>query len=336
MEIKVYFLFLPFFLLLVFLLWFIYLTNRKIEEIKKSKEDNQSLLLLQQQVGQLNQLVVQQLGMVQKQLKDTTGEVGLRLGEVKKDLGGLAETARNIQDLAKDISNLENLLKAPKFRGGFGELFLGELLSSLLPPSHYTLQYQFKNGTVVDAVVKIGENLVPVDAKFPLENFRKMVEAKEERTSQSYRRKFIQDVKRHIQEIASKYILPDEGTYDFALMYIPAENIYYETIIKEGLPEEESIFQYSLNKRVIPVSPNSFYAYLQVVVLGLKGLRVEKKAREILENIMRLNADLLKFKDDFSVLGRHLSNARVKFEEAEKKLFLFSERLESVHRLPEP
>ena len=156
------------------------------------------------------------------------------------------------------------------------------------------------------------------------------------------RKKFITDVKKHISEIAKKYILPDEHTFDFALMYVPAENIYYETILKdENFGDDRSIFSYAIQKRVIPVSPNSFFAYLQVIVLGLKGLQIEKSAQAISQSISRLQGDLGRFKKDFDVLGSHLGNAKSKFDDADKRLEKFSDKLElvsetSVEKLPEP
>jgi DNA recombination protein RmuC len=184
---------------------------------------------------------------------------------------------------------------------------------------------------MVDAVIHIGDNMVPIDAKFPLENFQKFANEENPKEKEDLRKKFVTDVKKHINEISKKYILPDEGTYDFALMYIPAENIYYETILKdENLGEERSIFSTALKKRVIPVSPNSFYAYLQVIVQGLKGLQIEKSAREIFQRLTRLQGDLTRFRKDFQTLGSHLGNARTKFDDAEKRLDRFSDKLEIV------
>ena len=159
---------------------------------------------------------------------------------------------------------------------------------------HFRLQHQFKNGDVVDAVILIGANFVPVDSKFPLENFRRVVEAATESERIAARKQFLRDVKRHVDAIATKYILCDEGTYDFALMYVPAENVYYETIIKEdNAGDERQLFGYALGKRVIPVSPNSFYAYLQTILLGLRGMKVEERAHEILNTLARLRADFV-------------------------------------------
>ena len=205
-----------------------------------------------------------------------------------------------------------------------GEALLENLLSQVLPKEHYQAQYRFKNGDVVDAVIRLGERLVPVDAKFSLENFQKMMEAADEPAKDSFRKKFIQDIKNRINEIAAKYILPAENTYDFALMYIPAENVYYEVIIKED------IFSYSMSKKVIPVSPNTFYAYLQVICLGLRGLKVEENAKMILKSLGGLSIETDKLKEDFDILGNHLLNANTKYADAQKHLDKVSVRLTDI------
>ena len=245
-----------------------------------------------------------------------------------KDLGQLSKATEQMMEVGKNISSLEDLLKPPKLRGGIGETLLSQLLAQILPQKHYELQYPFKGGEIVDAAIILGDRVVPVDSKFPIEQFRRLLDAKDEAVRRRERRAFIRTVKHHIDAIAQKYILPDEGTYDFALMYIPAENIYYETIIKDELGGE--IFPYSLNKRVIPVSPNSIYAYLQVIIHGLKGMRIEEKARAIMEHLARLQTEEEKFRMEFDTLGNHLKNARNKFEEAERRLNKFEDKLLSV------
>lgn len=306
-------------------------TSSQIEELKKAQTENKSLELMQQQIGHLTKSVNQQLHNMSGQFRETTGHIGSTLGDVKKDLGKMETATKEVLDKAKSISNLENLLRAPKFRGGLGELFLGDLLAQILPPAHYSMQYKFKSGEIVDAIVKIGSNTVPIDAKFPLENFKKYLSEEDEKLKKDIQKKFVSDVKKHIQTIADKYILPDEGTYDFALMYIPAENIYYETILKdENISEERSIFSYATKKRVIPVSPNSFFAYLQVIVLGLKGLQIEKSAKTIFQSLSRLQGDLTRFKDDFNLIGTHLGNARTKYDNAEKRLEKFTGKLDQI------
>jgi len=253
-------------------------------------------------------------------------------GEVKERLGELTQRTKEIQEVGKDISGLQELLRAPKFRGGFGELLLERLLADILPRDNYSLQYRFRNGETVDAVIKIGGNLVPIDSKFPLEDFERIIAAQSDEEQVALRRQFTRTIKKHIDDV-TKYILPDENTFDFALMYIPAENIYYETILR-GHAEESEIYFYSLQKRVIPVSPNSFYAYLQVIILGLKGLHIEKTARDILGHLGRLQGELIDFQDDYDILGGHIRHAANKYEEASIKLGRLEDKLQRVGETP--
>jgi DNA recombination protein RmuC len=205
----------------------------------------------------------------------------------------------------------------------------------MLPREHYALQHCFRSGERVDAVIRIGGRIVPVDAKFPLENFRRMLAEPEEDRRRAFRKAFGRDVKNRVEEVAKKYILPDEGTFDFALMYVPAENVYYETIMKEEDAEEDSIATYALSRRVVPVSPNSLYAYLQVIILGLRGLRIEANAREIQNDLIRLGGDLEKVKEHFGKLGGHLTNAQKQFTDAERDLSRFEAKLEAIERKEE-
>ena len=248
------------------------------------------------------------------------------VGALQHKLGELGEATKQVFMVGRDISSLQEILRAPKLRGGLGELFLGDLLAQILPPAHYKLQYHFKSGEAVDAIVQLRDDkLVPVDSKFPLENFKKMIEAPDDTARATYRKQFINDVKRHIDKIAKFYILPDEGTFDFALMYIPAENVYYETIIKGE--DEHSLMHYAYDRRVIPVSPNTLYVYLQAIVLGMKGMQVEKSAGDILKNLTRLTGDLEKFRGDFELVGTHLSRAKNSYEESVKRLDRFQDKL---------
>jgi len=303
----------------------------QIEELRRSQNENKAMEMMQRQMGILGKNLNQQLDLMSGQFRQTTGHIGSTLGNVKQDLGRMEAVTREVLEKAKNISSLENLLRVPKFRGGLGELFLGDLLAQILPPKHFELQHRFQSGEVVDAVVRLGDNIVPIDAKFPLENFRRSLNAEDDRERDALRKQFNADVRKHITAIAQKYILPDEGTYDFALMYIPAENIYYETILRDdNLGEKRSLFGYATAKRVIPVSPNSFFAYLQVIVLGLKGLQIEKSARDIYQAVSRLQGDITRFRTDFDKIGTHLGNARSKYEAAEKRLDRFTDKLDKL------
>ncbi len=303
----------------------------------------QSLKSTSDTVNQQLNVVTSQLSSVTQQLQNNTGQVGSRLdnaakviSEVQNKLGELGKATQEIKELGQSVSKLEEMLKAPKLRGGLGELLLEDLLKQVLPSNAYEFQHSFKNGQTVDAIIKTAGGMVPVDSKFPLENFRKTIEAKSDQERKTAARLFKTDVKKHVDAIAQKYILPDEGTFDFALMYVPAENIYYETIIKEdSFEEESSIYSYASGKHVVPVSPNTFYAHLRVIALGLKGLQIEQSAKEIYQHLHRLESELNKFTELFDTLGTQLSNAKNNYEKADKQLSTFSDKLKSVQSLPQ-
>jgi len=320
------------------------LMQQQIEQLRGQMGDgmNKNISLLTEQLRTINEQVNQQLQLVNQQLQSSSGQIGQRLdsareviSKVSEKLGELSKTSEQIHEVGKNIATLQEILRPPKLRGGLGEQFLGELLSQILPPEFFTLQYSFSSGERVDAVVRIGEKLVPIDSKFPLDNFRRIIECRTEEEKKGFKKVFYRDVRKHIDDIATKYILPQEGTYDFALLYIPAENVYYETITKdESFGEEKGVLNYALNKRVIPVSPNSFYAYLQVIILGLKGLQVEKDALKIQASLSGLKKEIGGLQDDFQLVGKHLTNALNKFEEARRRLDKFNFRLEQIDGQP--
>jgi DNA recombination protein RmuC len=289
---------------------------------------------IQHQLGQVLEHVNDRLKENTQVLNATQQSLGERLdnasrvvNHVQRSLGGLEEANRKIYEVGKDIASLQEILRAPKLRGGLGEYFLEDLLAQILPTQHFSTQYSFRSGDKVDAVIKLGLSLVPVDAKFPLENFKRILESANDDEKARARKQFAADVRKHIDTIAAKYILPDEGTYDFALMYIPAENVYYETIIKDGAPEEKTLSSYAMSKRVIPVSPNSFYAYLQAIVLGLKGMKIEDRARDIIQYLSRLQGDFGKFRDEFALLGKHLGHAQSSYQNADRRMEQFAQKL---------
>lgn len=294
---------------------------------------DQSLLMMQQQLSGLQERLDKFSQNVAENLQQSTASMNTRLDKAAQVVGDLREKVGQIHEVGKAAAELVNILRAPKLRGGMGELFLGDLLAQILPPEHFKLQHRFKSGDAVDAVIHIGHQLVPVDSKFPLENFRRVMEAPTESERAAARKQFLRDVKKHVDAIATKYILPDEGTYDFALMYVPAENVYYETIIKEDSSgDERQLFSYALEKRVIPVSPNSFYAYLQTVLLGLRGMKVEERAQEILSTLSRLRGDFDKLQENFRVLGKHLTNASGSYSDTEKSLVKLDAKLGQIEQ----
>jgi DNA recombination protein RmuC len=251
------------------------------------------------------------------------------LGRLNTQIGELQGTNKQMLQLGVDVRRLEDILSSPKLRGQMGEWSLENLLAQILPKDSYKLQYPFKDGRVVDAAIQLQNFLVPVDAKFPLPSFEKVIKAETDSEKTKLRKQFLKDVTAHIDKIASDYIRPAEGTLDFALMYIPAENVYYETIVKYA-GETQDILQYSLDKKVIPVSPNLLYVYLMTVAMGLHGLQIEKQAAEIRQNLKRLNASFADFGSCWEILGRHLRNAFGQYEDGQKKLDRFGLQLSQI------
>ncbi len=310
------------------------------DQVGRSLEGN--VQIIHQQLATLAQQVINHLNSVTSQVHEQLGTgMGLvqkasqhfseRVQEVQTRLAQLDEANKRILEVGRSIASLQEILRAPKIRGGFGEFLLGDLLGQIMPAEYFTLQYSFRSGERVDAVIRLSQGLVPVDAKFPLENFQKALSASEEGIRKNFLKLFAADVKKHIDALAKKYILPQEGTCDFALMYIPAENVYYEAFIKdEALGEGKSLREYAFEKHVIPVSPNSFYAYLHTILLGLRGLKVEERAREIMKQLSGLNNQLAKFQEEFRKLGKHIEQAQGSFETAQKHLDKFSDKLISM------
>jgi DNA recombination protein RmuC len=250
----------------------------------------------------------------------TAGEATTQIHE---RLGVVTQATAEMIERAKELSRLEHALRPPKARGGFGELLLENLLRDRLPPDAYELQYTFSTGDRVDAIIRV-DRLVPIDAKFPLDNFERMVSAEDDAQRVLHEKAFARDVKGHIDAIAAKYVLPTEGTYDWALMYLPAEAIYYELVSgKTG-----QLLGYAHDKRVFPVSATTFSAYLQVIAMGLKGMQIEQTAREVMAYCAALQKDFGKFREDFELVGTHLSRAQSKYVEADKRLDRFETRLE--------
>ena len=247
-------------------------------------------------------------------------------GDIQRRLGELGRANEEILARANDLKRLEQALRPPKARGGLGELLLENLLRDRLPPDAFQAQYTFRSGERVDAVIRVDRRLVPVDAKFPLDNFERLADAETDEHRALAEKAFARDLKNHVDAIASKYIRPDEGTFDFALMYLPSEAVYYELACgKTG-----ALLTYAHEKRVVPVSPTTLTAQLQVIALGLRGMQIEQRAQEVMAYCAQLQQDFGRFRDDFQVVGKHLGHAQSKYGEAERRLGRFESKLEQA------
>ncbi|HEX7503601.1 MAG TPA: DNA recombination protein RmuC [Acidobacteriota bacterium] len=304
--------------------------KNQLQEMRTSQAEAQRQSLFQQS-GQLNEImrtVNDTLSKTQGNITSQLGQTGAVVGEIQKKLGVLEESTNQMKAIGKDISSLQDILRAPKLRGNLGEYLLEDLLRQVLPAGNFTLQYAFPDGVKVDAVITLGERLIPVDAKFPLESFVRLFEAGDEEGRKKHKKEFVRSFKLRVDEIAAKYIRPDCGTYDFALIYIPAENVFYEAVISDGLDGRNyGIFNYAVEKHVIPVSPNSFYAYLMAIAFGLKGLKIEQQTQQILKDLVKVQEGFAQFYGDFCLLGKHLGYASGKYDETAKKAEKFQDRL---------
>jgi len=316
----------------------------KISTLGKEPQNDKSIDLIQKQmeeirgaIGRLYPDLTNTLQNVEKNTNSRLDNAAKAIKDVYGRLGEVQESTKKVTELAQSISSLEEIMKAPKLRGGMGELFLSDLLSQILPAPYFELQYRFKSRETVDAIIKLKDLIIPIDSKFPLENFKRIVEAATENEKISAKKTFIKDVKKHIDAIRNKYILPEEGTSDFALMYIPAENVYYEIIIKDdNIDDDKSVFKYALDNKIYPVSPNSFYGYLQTILFGLKGMQIEKHARDILKKMSQLSGDYSRISEDFEKMRTHLKNLSASFDSTDKRMNKFGDKLTSLEEKTDP
>ncbi|HEY6350433.1 MAG TPA: DNA recombination protein RmuC [Candidatus Angelobacter sp.] len=299
----------------------------------------QSLVEVASQLGarldSINQQVTEQVNQSALVMNASSNAVGERIAAVQHTFAGLqnqigemTQQARQLSDLSRSVAAIEHVLRAPKMRGNFGEEQLETLLGLVFARQQFILQHRFSSGEIVDALLLLPPGNVAVDSKFPLENFRRIAEAGTEDEKKTWRRDFLRDVRRRVDEIATRYIRPAEGTLPFALMYVPAENVYYETIIRDD--DGFQLYRYCLEKRVVPVSPNSFYAYLQTIMVGIKGMQVGQRADTIVREIESLRIELEKFGKAYETIGQHIRNASSKIEEGTRLLTKVELRVESL------
>lgn len=300
----------------------------------KGGGDNQGLQMLQNQLNELsrtidgklsesNKIIQDQFGQSSRIIQGITGQSHKILQDVTHRLTKLDETNKQVASVGEQIKSLESILKNPKQRGVLGEYYLENVLKNVLPPGSYQMQYQFSDGEIVDAAVFVGEKIVPVDSKFSLENYNRIISEESESARINLEKEFKSDLKKRIDE-TSKYIRPSEDTMDFAFMFIPSEGIYYDLLInKIGAIKvsTEDLIEYAFKqKHVIIVSPTSFLAYLQTVLQGMRALRIEKDAQEIRKRVEQLGKHITNFDEYMRKLGGHLSTTVNTYNTSYKEL----------------
>jgi DNA recombination protein RmuC len=292
----------------------IFLLNRKIAELKNQSSERaiiEWLKTMQTSLETTNKTINQVLSsntdrMVQT-LQENSKQLNERLDKAAQVIKTVGIEVGQMSEIGRSMKELQELLKSPKLRGNIGEEILKDLLSQIFPQNSFYLQYQFKSGEKVDAAIKTDGGILPIDSKFPMESFQRMVKNNEEAQKEVLKKEFIRDVKKHIDNIAKKYILPDEGTMDFALMYIPSEAIFYE------ICNLNDILDYARKSRVYLVSPSTLYVHLQTILLSFEGKKIESRSKELFKIIRSLEIEYGKVQENLTILGRHLNNASTQF-----------------------
>ena len=290
-------------------------------DLKDSAKNDQSMQMLNQNMTSLQNSFQEKLDRTNQSINERLDNAAKVIGLVNRELGQMSQIGQSLQ-------NFQEFLKSPKMRGGLGEQGLADMLGQTFPKELYKIQHKFRNGQIVDAAIKIEAGVVSVDAKFPLENFNRILNAKTDDDRNDARRKFRSDFRVHVNAIAKKYILPDEGTVDFAMMYIPSETVYYELISNEN-----DLHDYAIKSKVIPASPNTFFYYLRTIMLGLQGKRISEMSKQILATLKVIQNESKKFGDNLGILNRHVNNAKSTMDKVDADFTRLSGKIEQVNLL---
>ncbi|HJO06746.1 MAG TPA: DNA recombination protein RmuC [Chloroflexota bacterium] len=273
---------------------------------------------LNARLGESDERVVRAIDAIHDSVMTVSGASQSSLMQVSQNLGELRKSNDGLLLETQRLGELRDAFRLPGPRGGIGELLLENILRDLLPAGQYDLQHSFNDGSRVDAIVRVGDKLVPIDSKFPMAEFGTLVEASSDEDRRSARRGFLRAVRNHVNAV-SAYVKPDEDTVDFALMYIPAENVFHQLILRErGEDADSAVPEYARQRNVLAASPNTLFAYLQTVAMALRGMAIESHAREIAARIAGLTTDVTELQRDLGVLGGHLTNVGRKFEDVER------------------
>lgn len=263
-------------------------------------------------------------------LRENTRQLNERLDTAARIVGDLKKNLGEMSEVGKGIRSLQEFLQSPKLRGNLGEQVLSDMIGQTFPKNSFHIQYTFRSGAKVDAVLKTDAGLLPIDAKFPMENFTLMHRGETEGERAQAAKAFIADVRKHIADIGKKYILPEEGTMDFALMYIPSESVYYEVANNDELTD------FARRNRVYPVSPNTLYAHLQVLLLSFQGKEMEARSREVFRLLRAIGKDYEKIEENLGVLGKHITNAYNSMGSVSSSFVLLGQKLSRTGELKEP
>lgn len=304
----------------------VFLINKRISKIAEEAKPDETLV----EWLRTNQDLLQKSNKnITDTLQKNTEAISTRLDRAARVIGDLQKEAGQFSEIGRSMRDLQEFLKSPKLRGNIGEEVLKDLISQMFPKNAFHLQYSFKSGDKVDAALRTDAGLLPIDSKFPMENFQRIVKAETEAEKKRARAAFVSDVKKHIKIISQKYILPEEGTMDFALMYIPSEAVFYEAV---NIPD---LTDFARSHRVYPVSPSTLYAHLQTILLSFEGKKIEARSRQVFRLLRAIKKDYEKTENSLSVLGKHLQNAYNQMSNVLSGFTLLGQKLSSTEAIGE-
>jgi len=268
-----------------------------LEWVKTTQTDLKDLReTMSKSMSQSDQRITSSLQQHTKEIHDRLTRAAEVIGELKREAGAFSEVSRSMKDL-------QEFLRSPKLRGNIGEQVLKDIITQMFPKQSFFMQYKFRSGSIVDAAIKTDAGIICIDSKFPMENFQRMTKLETEKERGTARKEFVRDVKKHIDAISSKYILPEEGTMDYALMYVPSESVFYE------IANDNSIAEYARMQRVYIVSPTTLYMILQTILLSNEGKKIATKSKEVFRMLKAAHQDYKKVGDQLDKLNRHITNA---------------------------
>ena len=300
----------------------------KIWQKAGEKKDNQTELILNQRLDNVTKLILDELKENRNSVQKTSLAMHQQVQSFTQGITKLEEGVKGVNESLKDVVSFQDIFKSPKLRGRWGETSLESVMAGYFPNDRYDIQHYFKSGEAVDAVLKLPNNLLlPIDSKFNWENFEKMINAGDDISKDGFHKQFISDVKKKIDEIAAKYIIPAESTVDMALMYVPAEAVYYEVVHNV---KDVDVAEYARKKKVILVSPNTFYSTLSAIHHWYRDVQITKQTQEIVNRLSRIKTDAVKLQDNFRRLGKHISDASSAYDDSEKRLTLLTDRVGNI------
>lgn len=286
--------------------WFFFTSlNRQLRELRDARANDQTAAMLNQNIQGMNQRLDETTRSLNERLDKAASYIMTSMASVTKTMSDVGKELGGVAEIGQNLKRFQEVLNAPKLRGNLGEHIMADSLAQIFAREHYAVQHKFRGGETVDAVVKTESGMIPIDSKFPLEQWRQSEQAEDPKAKEQAASLFRRAVKKHIDDVQKKYILPEEGTVDFAVMYVPSEALFYDVVLAS-----EELMDYARDRKVLLVSPNSFFHFLRVVFMGLERAQFAKQAFRVWEHLKGLQQDLGKFGDTLGLVDRHLTNAK--------------------------